>query len=147
VVAGIGTSGIEVGIGDLVEGLVTASRLVNRGGKIIALSHATGAIGPSLSRLIDLEDSRNGATTLRGHDDDPDSVAGRRLAQVLELADVYLLSRLDSQTVEDLSMIPLERTDDVRRLVGRSSSCLLVNHANLTRAAVHEGSAHPIIFT
>jgi hypothetical protein len=144
VVAGIHMTGLEAGLGDLVEGLVTASRLVNHGGKIVALSHATGSIGPSLSRLIDAGYTRGGTAALRGHDDDPDSVVGRRLAQVLEWADVYLLSRLDRQVVEDLSMVPLERSDDARRLVARSGSCLLVSHANLTRAVVHEGSVHPI---
>ena len=131
-------------IADLVEGLVTASRLVNHGGKIVALSHAQGSIGPSFSRLIDAADTRGAFAALRGHDDDPDSVAGRRLAQVLEWADVYLLSKLDRQVVEDLSMVPLDRPDDVRRLVTRSGSCLLVSHANLTRAVVHEGPVQPI---
>ncbi len=144
VVVGISSTGVEAGIGDLVEGLVTASRLVNHGGKIVAISHAQGSLGPSLRRLIDAEDTRRAFAALRGHDDDPDSVAGRRLAQVLEWADVYLLSRLDRQVVEDLSMVPLERSDDVRRLVARSGSCLMVSHANLTRAVVHEGSVHPI---
>jgi hypothetical protein len=138
VVAGIGVSGMETGIGELVEGLVTASRLVTHGGRIVALSHASGSPGPSLARLTAAGDPRNAVAALRGHDADPDSVAGRRLAQVLAWADVYLLSGLDRQLVEDLSMVPLDHPDDARRLVSRSRSFMLVSRANLTRASVCE---------
>jgi nickel-dependent lactate racemase len=141
VVAGIGAPGIEVGIGELVEGLVTASRLVNHGGKIVALSGARGSIGPSLQRLIAAGDSRDAARALRGHDADFDSVEGRRLAHVLAWADVYLKSGLDRQIVEDLSMVPLDHINDVRRVVSRSGSCLVINRAELTRATVRGGSS------
>lgn len=112
VVAGIGNSGSSSGINDLVEGLVTASRLVTQGGKIVALSRTQGVIGPSLQRLTDAGDPRQASAALRGHDADPDSVAGRRLARVLAWADVYLYSRIDRQVVEDLSMVPIENLDD-----------------------------------
>jgi hypothetical protein len=138
VVAGIGLAGVPAGIDDLVEGLVTASRLVTHGGRIVALSRTRGVIGPSLQRLTDAGDPRNASAALRGHDSDPDSVAGRRLAQVLAWADVYLYSGLDGQVVEDLSMVPLDHLDDARRLVARSSSCLLVSHADLTRGTARE---------
>ena len=139
VVAGIGESGTTTGIEALVDGLVTASRLVNHGGRIVALSRARGAIGPSLQRLCDAGDARNAAVVLRGHDADADSVSGRRLAQVLAWADVYLLSALDRQVVEDIGMIPVDQHDDVRRLVSRSNSALVVNRAELTRATVKVG--------
>ena len=75
---------------------------------------------------------------LRGHDADLDSVAGRRLAQVLAWADVYLYSSIDPQVVEDLSMIPIDHPGDARRLLSRSSSCILVSHADRTRGTVRE---------
>ncbi len=138
VVAGIGSPGVPTGIDELVEGLVTASRLVTHGGKIVALSRTQGVIGPSLQRLTDAGDPKNAPAALRGHDSDPDSVAGRRLARVLAWADVYLHSGIDRQVVEDLSMVPIDHLDDARRLVARSSSCLLVSHADLTRGTVRE---------
>ncbi len=142
VVAGIGSAGVPTGIDDLVEGLVTASRLVAQGGKIVALSRAQGLIGPSLQRLTDAGDPKNAPAALRGHDADPDSVAGRRLARVLAWADVYLYSRLDRQVVEDLSMVPIDHLDDARRLLARSSSCLLVGHAELTRGTARDEESH-----
>jgi hypothetical protein len=136
VVVGIGLPDRPAGIDDLVEGLVTASRLVSQGGRIVALSRVSGSMGPSLQRLASAGDARLGTAALRGHEADADSVVGRRLAQVLDWADVYLLSMLDRQMVEDLSMIALDHLDDARRLVSRSGSCLLVSHGDLTRAAV-----------
>jgi nickel-dependent lactate racemase len=138
VVAGIGASGSAAGIPELVEGLVTASRLVQQGGKIVALSRAVGSIGPSLQRLKDAVDSRLASQALRGHEADEDSVAARRLAQVLAWADVYLLSGLESQLVDDLGMVPLDHPRDASRLVAGARSCIFVSQAELTRAVVRE---------
>jgi hypothetical protein len=136
VVAGIGAPGARTGLAELVDGLVTASRLVHQGGKIIALSRAGGKIGPSFQRLRDAADSRAFSQALRGHESDIDSVSGRLLAQVLAWADVYLLSGLDPQSVEDLSMVPLDRDRDAVRLVAAARSCILISQAELTRAVV-----------
>lgn len=138
VVVGIGGRGRQAGIDELVEGLVTASRLVNQGGKIVAVSRVQGSIGPSLQRLTAAGDPREAASTLRGHDEDVDSVAGRRLAGVLAWADVYLHSGLDRQTVEDLFMVPFDHPDDASRVASRSGSCITVSRADLTRATVRE---------
>ncbi|WP_148593314.1 lactate racemase domain-containing protein [Aquisphaera giovannonii] len=138
VVVGVGSPGRAAGIDELVEGLVTASRLVNHGGKILALSRAGGEPGPSLRRLTAVDDMRKASGALRGHDDDADSVSGRRLARVLSWADVYLLSALDRGVVEDLSMVPVDHADEARRLLSRSGACLAVSHAELTRATVVE---------
>src|SRR5208283_472707 len=86
--------------------------VVTHGGKIVALSRTQGVIGPSLRRLSVAGDPKNAPAALRGHDADPDSVAGRRLAQVLAWADVYLYSGIDRQVVEDLSMVPIDHLDD-----------------------------------
>ena len=51
---------------------------------------------------------------------------------------MYLYSGMDRQVVEDLSMVPIDHLDDARRLLARSSSCLLVSHADLTRGTVRE---------
>jgi hypothetical protein len=140
VVAGIGAPGREAGLNELVDGLVTASRLVTQGGKIVALSRASGATGPSLQRLAAADDAREAAAALRGHDDEIDSIDGRRLAQVVAWADVYLQSGLDRQVVEDLFMVPFDHFGDVARMVSRSGSCFVISRADLTRAVVREGS-------
>jgi hypothetical protein len=142
VVVGIGCRGTETTLESLVEGLATASRLVQHGGKIIALSRATGAIGPALRRLIDADDPKRGAAALRGHEADADFLVACRLARILAWADVFLLSSLDNTLVEDLSMVPLEAPDQARRLVARSPSCSFVSQGDLTRAVVRGPDDH-----
>ena len=141
VVAGIGRPGVPTTIDDLAAGLETASRLVQHGGKIVALAPVREAVGPALQRLIAAGDAIASRSVLSGHEADRDSVAGRRLAKVLGWADVYLLSGLDREVVEDLSMIPVDRTEDVRRLVSRAASCTFVSQAELTRGFVPDEAA------
>lgn len=133
VVAGIGGSEGATSLHELVAGLATASRLVQRGGKIVALSRAAGPLGPSLQRLAAAGDGADAREVLRGCEADPDSLLGRTLARILAWADVYLLSRLDPDVVEDLSMVVLDRPEEARRLAERSSSCLVVDRADRVR--------------
>jgi len=140
VLVGIGRPGTPTGVEDLAEGLAAAARLVQHGGKIVALSRAEGTIGPALRRLIDAGDPRLGPAALRGHETDRDYPPARRLAQALAWADIYLLSSLGPDVVEDLSMIALERPEEARRLVTSSGSCLVVSHAELIRSSVADES-------
>jgi hypothetical protein len=57
-----------------------------------------------------------------------------QLAQTLEWARVYLLSRLDPSAVEDLEMIPIGGPDELARLARQHHSCILL--ANAPRAIV-----------
>jgi len=136
VVVGIGRPGVVATIEDIAEGLATATRLVQHGGKIVVLSRAVGEIGPALKRLIDADDPKKAAAFLRGHEGDDDFVAARRLAYALSRADVFLLSRLPQRLVEDLSVVAIEHPEQARRIVAQSGSCLFVSQAELTRAVV-----------
>jgi lactate racemase len=136
VVAGIGAPGRPTSIDDLAEGLATATRLVRRGGKIVALSRAQGEIGTALRRISGVENSRAALNRLRGHEADADYLAARRLAESLAWADVYLHSALDPDHVEDLGLIALGRPEEARKLVSAAPSCLLVSQADRTRALV-----------
>ena len=136
VVVGIGRPGMAAGFDDLAEGLATAVRLVRRGGKIAALSRVTGEIGPALGSLIGIDDPRLAPQAVRGHEAAPDYPAALLLANALAWADIYLLSGLASETVEDLSMIVLDRADEARRLVAASHSCLFASQAELIRGSV-----------
>jgi lactate racemase len=136
VVIGVGRPGIAATLDDLAEGLATASRLVQHGGKIVVLSRATGELGPAFQRLNDANGPRGLEAALRGHEGDNDFVAARAFARALTRADVFMLSGLPQRTVEDLSIVALERPEQARRIVSQSGSCLFINQADLTRAVV-----------
>ena len=136
VVAGIGRPGSATTLDDLAAGIDAAVQLVQNGGKIVVLSRALGEIGPSLQRLIGAGDPRRGVAALRGHEGDEDYSVAARLNKAMAWADIYLLSALDPQVVEDLSMIPLGRAQEAARLVASSRSCIFLSHAELTRVGV-----------
>ncbi|QDV32435.1 lactate racemase domain-containing protein [Tautonia plasticadhaerens] len=135
VVAGIGSPGRPGSMDDLAAGLATAAGLVRRGGKVVVLSRVGGPLGPALRRLTGLDDpSRGGVKALRGAEAEPDYLAARSIAEALAWADVFLLSDLDEDTVDDLSMIALGSAEEARRLASKSPSCLVVNRAERTKA-------------
>ncbi len=136
VVVGIGRPGYRATLSDLADGLATATGLVNRGGKILALTRVAGTPGPALGRLVGLDDPREALATLRGAEGDADYLAARKLARALAAADVYLLSDLEGQLVEDLGMVPLGKPSEARRLADVSASCLFVGRAEATRPVV-----------
>jgi nickel-dependent lactate racemase len=136
VVAGIGRPEQTSNLDDIVRGLDTAMRLVRRGGKIVALSRAGGPLGPAVQRLRGADDPRSGPGVLRGSENEPDYATARRLASVLAWADVFLLSALDEQEVEGLSMIALGKPSEARRLVAGAASSIYVSSADRTRAEV-----------
>lgn len=138
VVVGVGGKDGPAGLHDLVAALATAGRLVQRGGRIVALSQVGDPFGPSLQRLIAAGDRDDARAVLRGHENDPDFLQAQALARVLAWADVYVASRLDADALEDLSIIPLDRPEDARRLAAKASSRLVVGRADRVRAAVRE---------
>ncbi len=120
----------------LAQGLATASRLVQHGGKIVVLSRAAVEIGPSLRRLLDADDTRQVAAALRGHESDADFHLARRIAAAASWADVFLLSGIARDLAEEFPLIALENPEQARRLVAKGGSCTIVSQAELTRAIV-----------
>jgi hypothetical protein len=138
VVAGVGRPGTPATLEDLTDALLTATRLVQHGGKIILLSRASGPIGPSLRRLMEVEDPKNAAAALRGHEAFEDYRVARRLARAMAWADLFIHSALEPQVVEDLSIVALERPEQARRLVANSGSTSFISRAELTLAEVED---------
>ena len=133
---GIGGSGYVATIDDLAEGVARACALVQHGGKIVALSRAQGVIGPALQSLIAIEDPKQRVAALRGHEGDDDFLAAHRLARALAWADVFVLSGLDRDLLDDLSVVAIENPEQARRLVAKSGSCSFVSQAERTLALV-----------
>ena len=67
---------------------------------------------------------------LHGHEKDDDFPIASRIADAVAWADVFLYSRLSRELVEDLSMVPLEKPDQARRLVAQAGSVTVVSRAD-----------------
>jgi len=108
--------------------LAPAYQLVEEGGAIAICSNLNEPVGKSLGRLIG---STNFAAAQRkiSHDHSEDSEAAWQIARALEHGPVYFLSQLDSQTVEDLGLAPVESIDELVRLAGHHESVLIVADA------------------
>ncbi len=134
VVAGVGCGPEAATLEALAEGLATAMRLVQRGGKIVVLSRAGGPVGPALRHLIDAGGAERGPTLLHGHQKDDDFHIALRIAEAVAWADIFLYSGMDRELVEDLSMVALEKPEQARRLVAQCRSATFVSAADWTRA-------------
>ena len=138
VIVGVGSPGRRSGTADLARGLATATKLVQRGGKIVVFSRMEGPLGTAFQRLNGIDDARQGIARLKGHDSDPDHHAAKQLVDSLAWADVYLLSTLEQDVVEALSMIPLERPEEANRLAAVANSCITVSRADRVKVVVQD---------
>ena len=70
---------------------------------------------------------------MKGNDD---FLAAHRLARALAWADLFVLSGLEPDVLDDLSIVALENPEQARRLVAKSGSCSFVSQAERTLALV-----------
>jgi hypothetical protein len=140
VVAGVGGPGQGASLEDLAAALETASGLVRRGGRVVVLSRASGPIGPALQRLSTVDDPGEALAALGGLEDAEDFAIARRIARAAAWADLFVASGLDPDVLEGLSIAPMERPEQARRLAANASSVTFVNRAELTRAVVLDES-------
>jgi len=138
VIVGVGSPGQTSGTGEIARGLATATKLVQRGGKIVVLSRAEGPLGTAFQRLIGIDNPRQGTARLKGHESDADHPSARQLVESLAWADVYLLSNLAQDVVEELSMIALDRPEEAKRLAAVASSCMVVSRADRVKVIVED---------
>lgn len=91
-------------------------RLVERNGRIVVLSQLATPPGPGLEILKSVREPRDAIKQIQ-RAQPPDLLAATRLALATDWANVSLLSRLDSNDVTDLFMLPLENDREVQRLL------------------------------
>jgi hypothetical protein len=131
IVGGIGSETAtwsEVGLA-----LTNATEAVQRGGKIIILSHLAESLGPAVRVLSNLDDPREGMAAIKGAENERDYQAARALSKALEWADVYLSSDLPDDVIEDLGIIPLSRPRDAQRLLVNAYSCAIISRIEAIR--------------
>lgn len=109
--------------------LAVARRLVARDGRIVVLSQLADAPGEGIEQLRRCDAPRDAFRPLR-QAAPPDLLAATQLAQAVDWARVYLLSRLDSDLVEELFCVPVESADEVSRLLAAGDeSCVFIGSA------------------
>jgi len=105
--------------------LATAENLVAAGGAVAICSNLREPPGHSLGRLIGNPDLPAAERKIY-HNHDADSWPAWQLARALQRGPVYFLSQLESETVEDMGLAPVEDVDELVRLAGRHESFVVV---------------------
>lgn len=113
-----------------------ASKLVAKGGKVIALTDLDATdVDDGMGLIRDAENPRDALRLLR-QQAPPDLIPATQLAMLADWANIYLLSKMDAALVEDLFMTPLESEREAERLLGRTGSCLFLEGAQHTYGEV-----------
>ncbi len=122
----------DVGDGDqwgaIGSALETARQLVSRDGRIVVLTQANAPLSPGLELIRDSRTPRDALQPLRMAVPN-DVVAATQLAKAVDWANVYLLSQLEDDLVEDLFMVPLSEPRESQRIIESSERIAFVESA------------------
>lgn len=126
---------------DIGRALAAAEQLVEDDGAVAICSDFHSPPGKSLDRLVDCTDLAAAEHKLF-HERRRDSWPAWHLARALQRGPVYLLSRLDAETVEELGVAPIADLEELARLVSRQESYVVLGDAHYAVASVAgEGGA------
>lgn len=109
--------------------LDVARRLVSKDGRIILLSQIQAPLSEGMEILREAHKPRDALKPLRERQP-ADLIPATQIAQALDWANVYLLSRLPGDTVEDLCIVPLNDIAEVERLVEQAEDVTVVGAAH-----------------
>ena len=135
VVVAIPTTTHEVHWEDLGRALQAAQGLVQRGGRIIALTDLKQAAGPGVQLLKEQRSPRVALPPLRALAPE-DLIPATQLATAADWAQVYLLSQLPTSDVEDLFCQPLESEAELARLLAGVEQCVVLGGAQFMHGEV-----------
>lgn len=135
VIAAIDSNGNGQGWEQLGTALSTARNLVAAGGKIVILSGLNEPPGDGMKIVQAAESARDAMKPLR-LETPPDLIPASQLATAVDWANVYLLSELDGDVVEDLFVVPLENEREVERLLQSDENCAILAGAQHTYGQV-----------
>lgn len=113
---------------NLGQALQVAGSFVEDDGAIAVCCDLSTRPGPAMRRLAS-ESSRAESMRHVSRHRPIDALPAAQLAHALDRNKVYLLSRLDPSTVEDLDVVPIENPEELSRLARQHSSCTLLPNA------------------
>ncbi len=122
---------------NVARALAAAGPLVEDGGAIAVCCELAAEPGPAV-RCLARSRAREAALHKVCRDCPEDALAAAELAKALDRVDVYLLSRLEESLVEELEMAPVNRPEELMRLVRRYPSCIVLSNAPRVRISVVE---------
>jgi nickel-dependent lactate racemase len=135
VVATIGGDPARQSFAQVTRALAAAARVVQPGGRIVVLSHASGDLGPSGDFIRGAENPAAALAQARQHKL-PDAASVWELATAAQFAQLYLLSDIPRETAEELFVVPLDHAGQLQNLVNSADSCLILPDAHKTLALV-----------
>jgi len=112
---------------NLGQALQTASCFVEADGAVVLCCDLSARPGTGMQRLACT--SREAALRQISKDRPADALAAAQIVQAVEQHKVYLLSKLDPATVEDLSMVPVAGIEELGRLTQQYASPILLSNA------------------
>jgi nickel-dependent lactate racemase len=136
VVAGIGGDPARHGFADLAHAAACAARVVDERGRIVLLTQATPQLEAGAEMLREAGSPVKALDLLRKQGP-PDMAAAFLWASAAQKAQIYLLSGLSADIAEELFATPLDRVDQVERLLD-GAGCLFVPDAHKTMAEITE---------
>lgn len=137
VVAGVAGDPARHEFTDLARALACAARVVEAGGRIILLSQATPPLGPGAESLRQAGNPIQALELIRKQMP-IDIAAAFQWASAAQKAQVYLLSGLDPEVVEELFATPLDSAAQVMRLLQSEGPCLFLPDAHKTLAVLKD---------
>jgi hypothetical protein len=117
--------------------LDAARRMVARDGRVLLLTELAELPSDGIRLIAECRAPRDALQPLRTAAP-PDLISATQLAHAIDWTNVYLLSRLEPQLVEDLCMIPLGSEDEALRLIAGDDPCAIVAGAQHTSVRLLE---------
>lgn len=117
--------------------LEMARRIVARDGRVLLLTELEEQPGDGIRLISECRAPRDALPPLKSAAP-PDLMSATQLAQAIDWTNVYMLSRLPSQLIEDLFMIPLADEDEARRLIEGDESCAVIGGAQHTSVRLRD---------
>jgi len=122
---------------ELGAALACATRVVKPDGRILLLSDALPTLGAAAEIMRESSAADLALKALRKQP--PPEMAGAfQWLSAAQRAKIYLLSRLPAETAEELFTTPLERPNQVQRLLDQGGTCIFIPDANKTMLVSHD---------
>lgn len=122
----------------LAQGLASAARVVNAGGRIVLMTQVNPDLGPIGDLIRSAETPRDALEQLK-RQKSPEVAPAFLWASAAEKAKVYLLSGLPGATAEELFATPLDKVSQIERLLAADhQTCLVLPDAHKTMAVAAE---------